>query len=285
MYKLGIDIGASHIGLGIYDSKNKRLIKKKYIPYQRPFKIFNKVFNNYITQKYINYLIKNIDNFITNYKINYIGIGCPGGVDINNAIFYGSEALVVGKINFQQALKKYNCPIYIDNDCNCAAIGEALENNYHEFLMITIGTGVGFSLIKKINNKVLLSKDERIWEILRINKVPNTKHTKYISSFKRLSKSYNEKNKTKHERNAIFNDVENNQDLIDDYIKNFVTGINLINEKIPLKNICIGGSFSLYHEHYLTKLQNQLNDFNIFIAKNHNDSGIIGATNLPINRF
>lgn len=81
--------------------------------------------------------------------------------------------------------------------------------------MITIGTRVGFSLIKKDNNHLYVSKDERIWDILKINKVHNTKHTKYITSFKNLSKKYNQKTKQKNERNAIFNDIENNQNLLD----------------------------------------------------------------------
>lgn len=283
MYKLGIDIGASHIGLGLF--KDTKLINKKYIPYKRPFKIFNKIFINHFTKKYINFLTKNIDKFIENKKLDYIGIGCPGGVDINNAIFYGSEALVVGKINFKDKFKKYNCEIFIDNDCNCAALGEAINNKYDEFLMITIGTGVGFSLIKKFNNKILLSKDERIWEILKINKIPNTKHAKYISSFKKLSKLYNKRKRKKLERNAIFNDIDNNKDLIDTYINNFVKGINLINKKIKIKNICIGGSFSLYHKYYLDNMQNKLKKFNIFIAQDNNDSGIIGAIHLPIDRY
>lgn len=85
-----------------------------------------------MTQKYIKNLIKNIDLFIKNYQVNYIGIGCPDRVDINNSIFYGSSAIVVREIDFKKALEKYNCPIYIDNDCNRAAIGETLENNYSE---------------------------------------------------------------------------------------------------------------------------------------------------------
>lgn len=285
MYKLGIDIGASHIGLGLYDQKKKELITKKYVTYKRPLKIFNKIFNKYFTKKYINYLINDIDQFIKGYSINYIGIGCPGGVDIHNSIFYGSTALVVGKIDFKEALKKYHCPVYVDNDCNCAALGEAINNDYKDFLMITIGTGVGFSLIKKEKKKMFISKDERIWQILKLNKVPNTKHTKYISSFKKLSKSYNEKNKKNLPRNAIFQDIDNNKDLIEEYIENFIIGINLINEKIPIKNICIGGSFALYYEYYLTDLQQDLPNFNIFIAKYDNDSGIIGATQLPIDRY
>ena len=280
----GIDIGASHIGLGLVNKQNK-LIKKKYIPYKRPLKIFNKIFTKYFTNKYVENLIKEIDLFIDKEKISYIGLGCPGGVDINNQIFYGSKALVVGIINFKEVLSKYKCPIYIDNDCNCAAVCEAYTNNYDNFLMITIGTGAGFALVKKENNKIYLSKDEKIWKILDINKIPNTKHDKYIMSFKKLSNLYNQKVKRKKPRDAIFNDINNNQELIDNYIDSFVKGINLINEKIPIKNICLGGSFSLYHHYYLNNLQKKLDNYNIFIAKNNNDSGIIGATHLPIDRY
>lgn len=285
MYKLGIDIGASHIGLGIYDSTKKKLIKKKYVPYKRPSKIFNHFCNRLITRKYLNFLIKKIDSFTKDYKIDYIGIGCPGGVDTKEGIFYGSNALVVGKINFPKELKKYNCPVYIDNDCNCAAIGEALKNEYKNFLMITIGTGVGFALIRKTRKKILLAKDEEIWKILNINKVPNTKHTKYIGSFKNLSDSYNKLHNQKLPREAVFEDIKNSKHLIDKYVTNFATGINLINQEVKIKNICIGGSFSLYKRHYLRKMQKELEKYNIFIAKNYNDSGIIGALNLPIKRY
>lgn len=284
MYKLGIDIGASHIGLGIYDDKKKKIVKKKYIQYNRPSKIFNTMFNKVITRKYISFLIKKIDGFIKDYKIEYIGIGCPGGVNIEEGIFYGSKSLVVGKINFKKELKKYNCEIYIDNDCNCAAIGEALENDYKDFLMITIGTNVGFALIKKTRKRILLSKDDAIQKILNINKIPNTKHDKHIRSFKNLSEEYNKRRNETLPREAIFNDVRNNKDLLDKYISDFVTGINLINKEVKIKNICIGGSMSLYKRHYLGKIQRQLENYNVFIAKNYNDSGIIGAVNLPIKR-
>ena len=285
MYKLGIDIGASHIGLGLFEEE--KLIKKEYIPYKRPLKIFNKIFLKQFTKRYIRSIINSIDHFIEKTKIDYIGIGCPGGVDQNNAIFYGSKALVTGQINFKKELKKYNAKIYVDNDCNCAAIAEAVKNSLDEFLMITIGTGVGFSLVKKEKNKILISKDERIWQILELNKVPNTKHEKYISSFKKLSKKYNELQNKNFERNAIFDNfnTEESRQLIDEYIENFVIGISIINEKQPIKNICIGGSFSLYHQHYLKQMQAKLKSHNIIIAQNNNDSGIIGATYLPIDRY
>lgn len=281
MYKLGIDIGTSHIGLGIFDTKKKKLIKKKYIPTKRYNKCIRTFFKQFITKKYIKFLITKIDSFITDYKIEYIGIGCPGGVDTEKSIFYGTKYLGVGKINFNKELNKYNCPIYIDNDCNCAAVGEAINSEYRNFLMITIGTGVGFSLIKKDKNKVRLAKDDEILKILKLNKIPNTKKSKYIESFKNLAKSYNERLP----RDAIFNDIKNTRIIVEKYINNFVTGINIINKEIKIKNICIGGSFSLHKRYYLRKMQERLPKHQIFVAKNYNDSGIIGAINLPIKRY
>lgn len=280
MYKLGIDLGASHIGLGLV--KNNKLTKKKYITYNPPSKIYNKIFNKKITEKYCKFLIREIDLFVDNKKINYIGIGCPGGYDPENTIFYGSKALVVGKINFKRVLAKYKVPVYIDNDCNCAAIAEAKNTNLNEFLMITIGTGVGFSLINKKSNEIFLAKDEVIWKILNINKIPNSKHNKYIASFKYLSNQYNKKVGKKLKREAIFLDNASQKELLEKYISNFVTGINLLNDQLGIKNICIGGSFSIYSAHYLNKLKDLLPEYNIFFAKNFNDSGIIGATNLPV---
>lgn len=284
MYKLGIDIGASHIGLGLYDRKKKKLIKKKYIPYNRPSKIFNKIFRGFTTKKYIKFLISKIDSFLGDNKIDYIGIGCPGGVDSENAIFYGSKALVVGKIDFKKELSKYNCEVYVDNDCNCAAIGEALNNDYDKFFMVTIGTGVGFSLIRKTRKKILLAKDETIWKIIDLNKKDEPKE-KYIRSFKKLSETYNKRQGKVLPREAIFEDLRHNKDILENYLSDFVEGINRINKEFKIKNICIGGGFSLYKRHYYRTLTERLPKHNIFIAKNFNDAGILGAVNLPIKRF
>ena len=284
MYKLGIDIGTSHIGLGIYDSIKKSLVKKKYIPYKPSLKIFNKIFKKIATKKYLKFLTSKIDSFIINYKIEYIGIGCPGKVDTKEGIFYGSKKLSIGKINFKTALKKYNCEIFVDNNSNCAAIGEALENDYKNFLMIIIGTRVGFALIRKTRKKILLANDDEINKIININKIDNTDN-KYIQSFEYLSEKYNKLYNKNLSSETIFNDLKNSKHLIDKYIKDFITGIDLICKEFKIKNICIGGSFSLYKKHYLRKLQKELETKNIFIAKNYNDSGIIGAINLPIKRY
>ena len=72
MYKLGIDIGASHIGLGLYDTTKKKLTKKKYIPYKPHAKALGKVSLGILTKKYVSLLIKKIDSFLDDNKIDYI---------------------------------------------------------------------------------------------------------------------------------------------------------------------------------------------------------------------
>ena len=285
MYKLGVDIGVNHIGLGIYDDNNKQLIKKKYISYKQSSKIIKTTLKSINKKKFLDFLIKKIDSFIGPLKVEYIGIACPGKVNNEKAIFYGSKELHVTKIDFKKALKKYTCPIYIENDCNCVALGEAINNDYDKFLMITIGTEVGFSLIRKTRKKIFLAKDEKIEKIIELNQIPNTKNKKYIESFNRLSEIYNKRQNKTLPREAIFDDIRHNKDIIENYINNFTTGINLINKKVKIKNICIGGSLSLYKKYYLQKIKNKLPKNEIFIAKNYNDAGIIGAVNLPIKRY
>jgi hypothetical protein len=150
--------------------------------------------------------------------------------------------------------------------------------------MVTIGTGVGFSLIRKTRKKILLAKDETIWKIIELNKKNDTK-AKYIKSFKKLSEIYNERQKKKLPREAIFEDIRNNKDILEKYITDFVDGINIISKEIKIKNICIGGGFSIHKRHYFRTLTERLPKHNIFIAKNFNDAGILGAVHLPIKRF
>ena len=143
MKSIGIDIGASHIAGGIYDFDKKLLINKKYIINKS-----NNVSNSLIeiVEKIIDIIILNSGEDIGN--ISSIGIACPGGVDVSKKIFYGSETLNVGKINFKKELQKYNRNIYIENDCTCAGICESYIRKLDNFIIFTLGSDVGMSYIK-----------------------------------------------------------------------------------------------------------------------------------------
>ena len=116
------------------------------------------------------------------------------------------------------------------------------------------------------------------------NKKENSKE-RYIRSFKELSDTYNRRQGKILPREAIFDDLRHNKDILNKYLSDFVEGINRINKEIKIKKICIGGGFSLHKRHFFRTLHEDLPKHEIFIAKNFSDAGILGAVNLPIKRF
>ena len=81
-----------------------------------------------------------------------VGIGIPGPVnfetgEVNGAVnLYWKETVNVREI-FQQFV---DCPVYVDNDANVAALGEKHKGAGHgadDVVAITLGTGLGGGII------------------------------------------------------------------------------------------------------------------------------------------
>ncbi|MFA4967693.1 MAG: ROK family protein [Candidatus Margulisiibacteriota bacterium] len=90
-------------------------------------------------------------------KISKIGIGVPGPIDFHTGIVIEPPNLPGWKkVNLKSEIsKKFNVPIFIDNDANCAALGEALfgaGQKARNFIYITVSTGIGGGII--IDRKV-----------------------------------------------------------------------------------------------------------------------------------
>jgi len=92
-----------------------------------------------------------------------IGLGAPGAVNADTGtLSYPPNlpgwAVVPLRDNLQQSLtqrEKLSIPVFIDNDANAAAFGEALYGagrDFRDFLMVTLGTGVGGGII--LNKKL-----------------------------------------------------------------------------------------------------------------------------------
>ena len=81
----------------------------------------------------------------------HIGIGVPGIVDNNKGEVIFAPNLSLSGANIVNGLqKKYDCPIYLGNDANCAALGEAAAGGAKGALsavFVTLGTGVGGGII------------------------------------------------------------------------------------------------------------------------------------------
>lgn len=104
-----------------------------------------------------------------------IGIGVPGAVDLKKGIIY--EAVNLGwEDNFPvvQVLGELTgLPVAIDNDANCAALGEMWKGagqGAKDLLCVTLGTGVGGGVI--VNKQIVHGVKGAAGEIGHITVIP-----------------------------------------------------------------------------------------------------------------
>ena len=297
--KVGIDLGGSHIAIGVVNSKGRIIekIEKRILESEK----------KEITKTIENYILENIKQLTKKYKISEVGIAIPGTVTDNKII--KSVNLGIKDYNIVQCLsRKIKLPIKIRNDAKCAAIAEnkyGCLKNYKRSIFLTLGTGIGGAVI--INNKLLDTGElpgcefghmviEEDGLLCKCGKFGCWEKYASMKSFRdnlRKILGYTEKTSSQELLNILKNMKENDknykevQDLIDKYIKDLSIGIsNLINIFEP-EVIGIGGSFVYFEDILLEKLKRKLEEkdmlFNyrkeIKIEKAilENNAGIIGA--------
>ena len=150
-YAIGVDLGGTSIKLGIVTNTG-RLVKKITVRTEAE-KGPKKVIEN------IKVGIKELTGIRNNekYKIQGIGIGCPGVVTPGKGIVEKPPNLPGWvKVNIGEIIRKeFGKKVFVDNDANAAAIGELIFGSgrkYRSFIMITLGTGVGGGIV--INKKI-----------------------------------------------------------------------------------------------------------------------------------
>lgn len=298
--KIGIDIGGSHLGIGLINSNGKIIAKEE-----------KDIHNNAKNKNYGEQLVEAIIELITKIlekkkikiqEISLIGIAVPGTV--SNTHIIKADNLHIQNFNIVSEINKYfNIPIYLRNDAKCAAIAEKEYGGlkkYDDALFLTIGTGIGGAVF--LGGKLLRPKKYEGFEIghiviekngIQCNCGRHGCFEKY-ASMKALKdtvqKEFNRENLTGRELKEILID-ENNKPktdvIINEYIENLSLGLaNLINIFEP-ETISIGGSFVHYKDLMLDKLIKKLNEKNmlfnnngapkIVMAKLKNDAGIIGS--------
>lgn len=104
-------------------------------------------------EEFLDELVANVNNFREEFVIEGIAISAPGAVDsISGEIKSKSAIPYIYGINFKEILsQKANLNVEIENDANCAALGEcwlgaAKYNKNSAF--IVCGTGIGGSIVK-----------------------------------------------------------------------------------------------------------------------------------------
>jgi len=80
-----------------------------------------------------------------------IGLGVPGTVDSEKGEIIFTPNLPLSGVNITGEIrKKYNYPIHLGNDANCAALGETVAGgakNAKNVVFITLGTGIGGGVV------------------------------------------------------------------------------------------------------------------------------------------
>ena len=302
--KIGIDLGGSHIAIGLVNKENKIIEKRFYYMNDRK----EEDSESYI----INSIIKGINDILKSceYNLNQIemiGIAMPGNPKngcIKNVVNLGIEEFnIISKL--QEKLKNNSIKIMLENDGKCAALAEKRGGALKEFkdcIFLCIGTGIGGAVF--IDNKLVKSKKNSCFEFGHMIiskdgekcKCGNKGCFEVYCSKKKFKEKMKEVLGIKEYINAsdltkiINKNIENKKvsELLDEYIENILVGLaNIINIFEP-EAICIGGSLSHYESLIINKVRDRLekgeylfnkeNPPKIVIAKLENEAGIIGAT-------
>ena len=298
--KIGIDLGGSHVAIGVVDNDGIIIEKKE----RRILAKEKKDICSFIED----YIVENVKEIMKKHKITSIGIAIPG--TINKTTIIKSVNLGLENYNIVDNLKeKLNLPITIKNDAKCAALAEnkyGSLKNYTRSVFLTLGTGIGGAVI--INNELLNTGDLPGMEVghmvikkdgLQCNCGNKGCFEKYASMKALKNNLRNELGLDETTRGQELLDMIRNNNssnknylkiekTVNEFIENLAIGIsNLVNLFEP-EAIVIGGSFVYFEDVLLEKLENLLiykpfifNKRNKIIIKPAilgNDAGIIGAT-------
>ena len=298
--KIGIDLGGSHVAIGVVDS-NGVIIEKKE---RRILAKEKKDICSFIEE----YIVENVNEIIQKHNISSIGIAIPG--TLNKTTVIKSVNLGLENYNIVERLKeKISLHIKIKNDAKCAALAEnkfGSLKNYKRSVFLTLGTGIGGAVI--INNQLLDTGDLPGMEIGHMvihkdglpcncgNKGCFEKYAsmKSLKNNLRAELGLDETTRGQELLDMIRNNNSSNKSylkiekIVNEFIENLGVGIgNLINLFEP-EAIVIGGSFVYFEDVLLDRLKNifiykpyifnKRNEIIIKPAILGNDAGIIGAS-------
>ena len=166
MYKIGVDLGGTNIAVGVID-ENYNIIGRGKAKTACP-RPAEEIFEDMC--KCVKAAV--LDAGISISDVESIGIGTPGTVDkakgmisyANNLDFNNVPAVELMKREFPEIT------IRLENDANCAALGEALAGSgkgKSSFVAVTLGTGVGGGIV--LDGKLLTGCNDAGGEIGHIS--------------------------------------------------------------------------------------------------------------------
>ena len=287
--KIGIDLGGSHVSVGVVDSNNEVIEQ-----YEKDYTIEEK---KDLMNVAINYIVETINFLKTKYNFSKFGLGMAG--TIKNGIVITSPNIGVKNFDIKKLLKeRTGKDVEIDNDAICAAMGEYEYGDlkqYEKILFLTLGTGIGGNIIYK--GKIIEDPEyqELGHTIIKENGIECKCGKKgcferygSILVFKRkiierLGLSYEISGPEL--RFHIKLNEEKVADIVEEYINDLALGLSILINKFEPDIVVLGGGFARYGYMLLEPLKQKIfnsdllkyKDVKIETARAGNDAGIIGA--------
>ncbi len=310
MYRIGVDLGGTNIATGVINEKNE-IIGRGKVKTRAP-RPAEAIFDS---------IKEAVDMAVDTAGIKYdevisIGIGTPGSVNKDTGAIEFSNNLKFHNVPAKQMLEeRFKKPVYLENDANAAALGEAVAgcgNGVKNFVAVTLGTGVGSGII--IDGKIYRGSNfcggEMGHMVINVDGIPcncgrKGCWEKYASATALVSQAVEamQSNKdsllwqtcdgdlNKVEGKSIFEalDLGDNtaKAVVDKYLYYVAIGLaNVINALQP-EAVCIGGGISGQGEKILEPIRAivKAERYSVYAEKQAailqaslgNDAGIIGA--------
>ncbi len=291
--RLGIDIGGNSLKFAVVE--NKQVIYTGQIPTPEN------------DDKLISTIVAETDRLKKTYDVKTVGIGTPGLVE--NGLVTAVN-VPFRKTPLRKLLsEKIPMPITIDNDANCAALGEVefgKATDCENIVQVTIGTGIGGGII--MNRQICRGKNSMgeighiIVQAVGGRECPCGQKgcwEQYVSATALIKDAINaakavpdsilfaiyQKNENQLDGNLFFEALDKGcevaQKVFDTYLDYLAAGLNSINNVFGPDAIILSGGITKQGDKLLKPLKERIMmDIRLDISSLQNTAGSIGAAML-----
>ena len=296
---IAIDIGGTEIKYGKINIDGKIIIDSSILTGIEK--------GSDILLKKIYYII----DLLKNDKTIGIAISCTGQIDSKAGKIIGgtefiSEWIGLDLVDILQ--ERYNLPTILENDVNCAALGEmwqGVAKNKENFICLTIGTGIGGAIV--LNKSLYRGEDGIAGEFGHIL-LESTKRKKCSCGIKGCYQAYasmtalinlvEENTGEKLSGLGIFERVHKNDiqmiKILEEWIEYITDGLSTLIYVFNPRLIIIGGAVSKQGDFLKNKIMISLEKkvmpsflkrLKVEMALKQNNAGILGATYLLLKKI
>jgi len=257
-------------------------------------------------EKGIEILLSKLDTLIQKFlsvEILGIAISATGQIDYYQGKVVGGNPIIPGWIGCELVKlleEKYHLPCILENDVNCAALGEAwigAGKEKKDFLCLTIGTGIGGGII--LNHQLYRGASSVAGEFGKLYLQNKKEVYEKYASMSALVRKVQEKSGKHWNGKEIFDCYWRGENcnitaLVDEWIHDIVEGLKVLLYLWNPACIILGGAVTHQGSRFQAKIEeelqkqitpNYLECLEIKFASLGNYAGLLGATFLLLDKM